>query len=153
MSKIRDNLLVTAGTRAAYMDCMRLISLPGGTIGEDLLAEFVASVCDKYIDEKIDISFDEYIENALTDKYGIDEKKKSEDISNRINDKAYKHAKDCIEICQTAIGKSHERIMELIDDITDERNSYETYKRAIEHNKEIVMRYEIQEEICGNKEK
>ena len=63
----------------------------------------------------------------------------------RVTDKEYEIAKEYVEMCQTAIAKSHERIMELIDDIANERNAYETYKRAIEYNKEIIMKYEKQE--------
>ena len=66
---LRDNLLVTAGARAAYMECSRMIDLPAGSVGEDILAAFVTKTVDKYIDEQIDISFDEYIESALTKEY------------------------------------------------------------------------------------
>lgn len=63
---IRDNLLVTMGARAAYMECKKLITLPGGSVGEDILAEFVSYVVDAYrVDEDTDLSFDEYIETAL----------------------------------------------------------------------------------------
>lgn len=66
---LRDNLLVTAGARAAYMECSRIIDLPAGSAGENILAAFVTEAVDKYIDEQIDIPFDEYIENALTKEY------------------------------------------------------------------------------------
>ena len=65
----RDNLLVTAGVRAAYMECSRLIDLPAGSVGEDALAGFVTEAVDKCIEEPIDIPFDEYIESALMDEY------------------------------------------------------------------------------------
>ena len=65
----RDNLLVTAGVRAAYMECSRMIDLPAGSVGEDALAGFVTEAVDKYIEEPIDIPFDEYIESALMDEY------------------------------------------------------------------------------------
>ena len=57
----RDNLLVTAGARAAYMECSRIINLPAGSAGENILAAFVTEAVDKYIDKQIDISFDKYI--------------------------------------------------------------------------------------------
>ena len=59
-----------------------------------------------------------------------------------ITDKEYKRAKEYIEMCQNALDRSHQRIFELIDDLADERNRYETYKRAIEYNVEIIMQYE-----------
>ena len=67
----RDNLLVTAGARAAYMECSRIIDLPAGSAGENILAAFVTEAVDKYIDEQIDIPFDEYIESALMSEYCI----------------------------------------------------------------------------------
>lgn len=69
---LRDNLLVTAGARAAYMECSRVIDLPSGVDGEEILAEFVTGVVDKYIDERINNPFDEYIENALKERFGIE---------------------------------------------------------------------------------
>ena len=72
---IRDNLLVTMGTRAAYMDCLGTITLPSGVGGETQLAEFVSETVDQYIDESLNVewSFDEYIETALEKKYGVKE--------------------------------------------------------------------------------
>lgn len=72
---IRDNLLVTMGTRAAYMDCLGTITLPSGVGGETQLAEFVSKTVDQYIEESLDVewSFDEYIETALEKKYGVKE--------------------------------------------------------------------------------
>ena len=43
------------------MECSRMIDLPAGSVGEDVLAAFGTETVDKYIDEQIDISFDEYI--------------------------------------------------------------------------------------------
>lgn len=71
-TNIRDNLLITAGARAAYMECSRVIDLPSGVDGEEILAEFVTGVVDKYIDERINNPFDEYIENALKERFGIE---------------------------------------------------------------------------------
>ena len=67
---IRENLLVTAGTRAAYMDASGIIVLPTGAEGEDRLAEFTIKTVDRYINEQIDEPFDLYIESALRDEYG-----------------------------------------------------------------------------------
>lgn len=67
--QLRDNLLVTAGARAAYMECMRYITLPAGTRGKDELARFIIKAVDLYLNEGIDIPFDTYIENSLTNAY------------------------------------------------------------------------------------
>lgn len=68
---IRDNLLVTMGARAAYMECRGTIHLPCGPMGEDCLAWFVAKTVDRYIDENLDIPFDEYIEAALIEEFSL----------------------------------------------------------------------------------
>lgn len=69
MANLRDNLLVIAGAKAAYMDCSSFIDIPGRFTGEESLADYVTEVVDKYINERIDISFDEYLEGALIKKY------------------------------------------------------------------------------------
>lgn len=61
-----------------------------------------------------------------------------------VTDEEYKRSKEFVDICSTSLSKSHERIMELIDELAAERTSYETYKRAIEFNKEIIMKYEME---------
>lgn len=63
--RFRDNLLVTTAARAAYMDARNDIDIPGGIKGEEILSEFVAKIVDYYIDELVDINFDEYIELEL----------------------------------------------------------------------------------------
>ena len=70
--KFRDNLLITAGKAAAYMECSRVINLPHGT-EEDNLVGFITGAVDKYIDEEIDIPFDYYIESKLLKEYQIKE--------------------------------------------------------------------------------
>lgn len=70
MYTVRDNLLVTMGSRAAYMDVEKIIQLPYGLIGEEIIAKFVSDTVDKYIDENIDESFDIYIEEALIERFG-----------------------------------------------------------------------------------
>lgn len=70
--KFRDNLLITAGKTAAYMECSRVINLPHGT-EEDELIGFITGAVDKYINEEIDIPFDYYIESKLLKEYQIKE--------------------------------------------------------------------------------
>lgn len=72
MINLRDNCLVTAGARAAYMDDRGDILLPGGTEGEDILAEFIVEIVNCYIDGGFDEPFDIYIETALLDRFGGD---------------------------------------------------------------------------------
>lgn len=67
---IRDNMLVTAGTRAAYMDYRGDIEIPCSLDGEDELADFITKMVDAYIKDNDDTPFDWYIENRLMDKYG-----------------------------------------------------------------------------------
>ena len=70
--KFRDDLLITAGKAAAYMECSRVINLPHGT-DEDNVVGFITGAVDKYIDEEIDIPFDYYIESKLLKEYQIKE--------------------------------------------------------------------------------
>lgn len=67
---IRDNLLVTAGARAAYMDYRGDIEFPCSIDGEEKLADFITKMVDAYIKDAGDTPFDLYIENKLMDKYG-----------------------------------------------------------------------------------
>jgi hypothetical protein len=67
---IRDNLLITAGARAAYMDMRGNIDLPGGLEGEDRLAEFVVDAVRTYSKITDDIPFDEFIERELVCEFG-----------------------------------------------------------------------------------
>lgn len=69
--EMRDDLMVTMGARAAYMECAGAILLPDGVDGEFALSQFVAEKVDYYIDEEIDEGFDIYIETELARKYGI----------------------------------------------------------------------------------
>ena len=66
---IRDNLLITAGARAAYMDDADIIDIPGGLEGEDQLATFITRVVNEYLDGDFG-SFDIWIETALKQAYG-----------------------------------------------------------------------------------
>lgn len=66
----RDNMLVTIGSRAGYMDSAGYIDLPSSATGEDEFAEFAAGVIDEFRSKEWDICFDEFIEVALTEKYG-----------------------------------------------------------------------------------
>ena len=67
--EIRDNLLVTAGARAAYMNCSDKIDIPEGIEEEFKLAEFLTKVVDDYL--KFDCgNFDLYLETKLIEKYG-----------------------------------------------------------------------------------
>lgn len=70
--KFRDDLLITAGKAAVYMECSRVINLPHGTEEDDLVG-FITGAVDKYIDEEIDIPFDYYIESKLLKEYQIKE--------------------------------------------------------------------------------
>ena len=66
---IRDNLLVTIGIRAAYMDVRGDIELPTGSTGEDILAEFASELVEAWFKLEPDIGFDEYIETALLNQF------------------------------------------------------------------------------------
>ena len=67
--KIRDNLLVTAGMRVAYMDDLGLIDIPRGEKGEHQITEFIRNLIDNYPIGG-DVNFDEYIEAAIQKEYG-----------------------------------------------------------------------------------
>lgn len=67
MDKIifRDTLLITAATRAAYMDCAGAISLDSTKWGMERLAEFIRHIVDRWIEKDAEGDFDEYIESNL----------------------------------------------------------------------------------------
>ena len=67
---IRENMLVTMGARAGSMEVLEYIALPEGSAGEDELAAFVCEVVTEYLKSDGEVSFDEFIEVALTNKYG-----------------------------------------------------------------------------------
>lgn len=71
MDHIRDNLLVTMGCRAGHMEAAGEI-LVGGTVDDDdKLAAFCSEMVDAYLNlDSDDISFDEWIERALMEKFG-----------------------------------------------------------------------------------
>lgn len=73
-ASIRDNLLVTMGSRAAYMDASKDIELPSGSRGEDILANFCAKKVDEYIarSKEEDLIFDEFIETALSERFPVE---------------------------------------------------------------------------------
>lgn len=71
----RDGLLVTAGSRAAFMEDKNVIKLPDGVEGEAELAKYIAEIVDAYIEgERLkgdpDAPFDIYVEVKLRQKYG-----------------------------------------------------------------------------------
>ena len=67
--EIRDNLLVTAGARAAYMNYSDKIDIPEGIEEEFKLSEFLTKVVDDYLRFDWE-NFDLYLETKLTEKYG-----------------------------------------------------------------------------------
>ena len=67
----RDNLLVTAGARAAYLNDAGCVDLPNGVEGETQLALFIAKMVDIYMLSDDRCNFDEYIETSLTFRYPL----------------------------------------------------------------------------------
>ena len=67
--EIRDNLLVTAGARAAYMNYSDKIDIQEGLEEENKLAEFLTKVIDYYLSHDCG-NFDLYLETNLIEKYG-----------------------------------------------------------------------------------
>jgi hypothetical protein len=67
-----DDLLITAGKTAAYMECSRVINLPYRT-EEDELIGFITGAVSEYIREETDIPFNYYIETRLLKEYGVKE--------------------------------------------------------------------------------
>lgn len=68
-TSLRDDLLVTAGSRLAYMDCKGLVDIPEGVEGEHQIAKFIAASVDYYLHSLEDYIFDEFIEDVLLSKY------------------------------------------------------------------------------------
>ncbi len=68
--ELRDNLLVTIGTRAAYMDDSDYIDLPAGIDGESEIAKACVEIVDAWDQEE---SFDLYIEEELIKKFAAED--------------------------------------------------------------------------------
>ena len=68
--EIRDNLLVTAGAKAAYMNYNDKIDIPEGIEEEFKLSEFLTKVVDDYLRFDWE-NFDLYLESKLIEKYGV----------------------------------------------------------------------------------
>ena len=68
--EIRDNLLVMAGARAAYMNCNDKIDIPAGIEEEFKSSEFLTKVVDDYLRFDWE-NFDLYLETKLIEKYGV----------------------------------------------------------------------------------
>ena len=68
--EIRDNLLVIAGARAAYMNYSDKIDIPEGIEEEFKLSEFLTKVVDDYLRFDWE-NFDLYLETKLIEKYGV----------------------------------------------------------------------------------
>lgn len=67
---IRDNLLVTAGARVAYMHDKGIIDIPSGLKGEDEIACFIARLVDEYLESDAG-NFDIWLEEAIMKGYGV----------------------------------------------------------------------------------
>ena len=63
--RIRDNLLVTVGSRAAYMDHAGYIQLTAGSVGEDVMSNFASEIVEVWLRTECDTCFDEYIVTSL----------------------------------------------------------------------------------------
>lgn len=70
MANLRENLLVTMALYAGEMNAHNNIDLPSGNEGEDALADFCAGCVDAYLDNEHHITFDEYAEQCLVDRFG-----------------------------------------------------------------------------------
>lgn len=62
---VRDKLIAVAGARAAYMDDMGKIDIPGDLMGEDRMARCVIGIVDNYLNYSPDANFDSYIETLI----------------------------------------------------------------------------------------
>jgi hypothetical protein len=68
-ASLRDDLLVTAGARAAYMHQAGKIELPEFVEGERELANFIAHIVDYWLVNERD-NFDLFLEEQLQKEYG-----------------------------------------------------------------------------------
>lgn len=62
---VRDKLIAVAGARAAYMDDMGKIDIPGDLMGEDRMARCVIDIVDNYLHYSPNANFDSYIETLI----------------------------------------------------------------------------------------
>lgn len=67
---LRDNLLITAAMRAAYMHDKDEIVLDTTVVGEDEIADFIVTAVADYIITESDEPFDLYIEEVLKEEFG-----------------------------------------------------------------------------------
>ena len=64
-----------------------------------------------------------------------------------VTDQEYLRAEECCNMLESCIAAATEQIMDLTSDLANVRNLYDTYKEQLKFNREIVMRYKLQEEI------
>ena len=72
-SIFRDDLLVTAGSRIAYMDVCNMVKLPEGPDGEREISIVIAKAVDNYINNDIDEPYDLFIEDIFIKEFGVEE--------------------------------------------------------------------------------
>ena len=68
-----------------------------------------------------------------------------------IDKETYEKAKENMRLLQTWIRESEDQIAKLIDGIIDEKAALDGYKSTLESNKLIILTYEAQQEVKGEK--
>lgn len=121
----RDEMLVTMGARAAYMESRGDIKLPSGVQGEHELASYVSRKVGEYMNLRdsrlVDITFDEFIETALINAYGHKEIPKEIDVNEF----------DKLTVCMSSMLDEIKKVIRRPDGIVNSAD-YAMYK-AIEY--------------------
>lgn len=63
----------------------------------------------------------------------------------------YEQAKENIEFLTRSINASYKKIMNLVEELSNEKQCLNDYQRLIEQNKQTVLIYESFEEVENNK--
>lgn len=75
--ELKNDLIVTAATRGAYMHAKGEIDIPSGLEGEMIYANWVKTIVDHYMANhehysNCNVSYDEYVERRMEQEFGVD---------------------------------------------------------------------------------
>ena len=62
-----------------------------------------------------------------------------------VTDQEYLKAEEYCKMLESCIAAATVQIMDLTSDLANVRNLYDTYTEQLKHNREIIMRYKLEE--------
>lgn len=74
-------------------------------------------------------------------------------VNAKPTEEEYINAKSNVDFLRNNITHSHERIMNLVEELSKEKRAYDDYQKLLEQNKHIVLLYEVWEKVEKEGEK